>query len=151
MVTPHDDIARWAAEPIAWSAGSASFTPLVISPRGVPVVTDLELAVLSAMAHGQDADIDLAARIGAAASSAAVHLDPDRALPYYDLWLYPMRLSADFEPDARAPPRASARWRRHATASPGPVRSPTPTFTRADSSSRETADEVARQETPAHL
>jgi hypothetical protein len=94
VVTPYEEVARWAAEPVSWSAGGASFTPLVIGPRGVPVITDLEvakadpeLAVLSAMAHGQDADVDLAARIAAAASAAAVHLDPDRALLYYDLVL----------------------------------------------------------------
>lgn len=54
----------------------------MISPQGVPLVTDEqqaaadpELAVLSAMAHGADADHDTAVRIALAAQSGSLGLD----------------------------------------------------------------------------
>ncbi len=72
--------------------GGNRFTPLVISPSGVPAVTDEEaaradpeLAVLSAMAHGQNADTETAVRIAVAAMAASVGLDPDRATLHFDL------------------------------------------------------------------
>jgi len=46
---------------------------------------DPELAVLSAMAHGRDADQDTAVRVGLAAQLASVGLDDDRAKMYLDL------------------------------------------------------------------
>jgi hypothetical protein len=62
VVTPRDAVARWAALPIDLGGGNR-FSPLVLGPAGVPQITDHarakadpELAVLSAMAHGQDAD-----------------------------------------------------------------------------------------------
>ena len=78
---------RWASV-----ASMVSQVPLVLSPSGVPEITDEstaradpELAVLSAMAHGQDADIGKAARIAAAAHAASQALDEDRARLYGDL------------------------------------------------------------------
>jgi hypothetical protein len=60
----------------------------------VPVVTDEEqakadpeLAVLSAMAHGQDADAEQALKIALAAMGASVGLDATRSTLYSDLVL----------------------------------------------------------------
>lgn len=64
----------------------------VLGPSGVPVVTDArvaqqnpELAVLSAMAHGRDANVTRAIDIAAAAQRAASGLDLDRSRIYLDL------------------------------------------------------------------
>jgi hypothetical protein len=58
VVTASAKTARWAAEPISTGPGG-QLLPFVISPDGVPVITDPErakqdpeLAVLSVMAHG---------------------------------------------------------------------------------------------------
>jgi hypothetical protein len=83
-------VERWAANPIELGGGNA-FSPLVIGPSGVPVVTDSaraheepELAVLSAIAHGRGADSTQAAQIAKAAVAASLHLDPDRSVLYFD-------------------------------------------------------------------
>lgn len=93
VVTVDEVVARWAAQPIELGIGSR-LTPLVLRPSGVPAITDLdqacadpELAVLSAMAHGQDADIDQSLQIAMAAQMASVGLDADRSRLYYDLVL----------------------------------------------------------------
>jgi hypothetical protein len=90
VVTPDDDVARWAAAPIALGPGG-SFTPVVVGPRGVPTVTepdaaasDPELAVLSAMAHGRG-DVETAVRVALAAERACAMLQGERALIYSDL------------------------------------------------------------------
>jgi Domain of unknown function (DUF4351) len=87
VVTADDAVARWAARPIDLGGGNR-FVPRVIGPSGVPEVTDEaharadpELAVLSAMAHGQDADSAKSAQI------ASFGLDEDRARLYCDLIL----------------------------------------------------------------
>jgi hypothetical protein len=91
VVTTDEAIARWAARPIELGAGNR-FVPLVLHPSGVPEVTDEaqaqadpELAVLSAMAHGKDADIEKSVRIALAATSAVRGLDPRRSKMYFDL------------------------------------------------------------------
>jgi hypothetical protein len=91
VVTAQESMARWAATPIDLGCGN-SFTPLSIGPSGVPAVTDPvravadpELAVLSAMAHGQGTDSDKAVQIAAAAMTASLGLDPDRSMLYFDL------------------------------------------------------------------
>jgi hypothetical protein len=68
--------------------------PLVLGPSGVPEITDEEqarrdpeLAVLSAMAHGRDADQDKALRIALSAMAASVGLDAARSTLYFDLTL----------------------------------------------------------------
>src|ERR1700742_1961083 len=73
VFTAQDAVVRWASSPIELGGGNL-FTPLVIGPSGVPVVTDArragaepELAVLSAMAHGRSEDFNMAARIAEAA------------------------------------------------------------------------------------
>jgi hypothetical protein len=91
VVTAHEAVARWAAAPIDLGGGNR-FSPLVLGPSGVPQITDQnranadpELAVLSAMAHGQDADSDRALQIAVAAMTASLGLDAERSVLYYDL------------------------------------------------------------------
>jgi hypothetical protein len=93
VVTAHESVARWARAPIDLGFGN-QFVPWVLGPSGVPVVTDAqvarrdpELAVLSAMAHGGDADRETAVQIAAAALSASAGLDARRARLYLDLVL----------------------------------------------------------------
>ena len=90
VVTADDAVAAWAAEPIAIGGGSL-FKPLVIGPRGVPIISNLEqargapeLAVLSAMAHGRG-DVDIAVQIALTVAGATAGLDPDRRALYSDL------------------------------------------------------------------
>lgn len=94
VLTVNEATARWAANPIATGGGN-TFTPLVIRLSSIPAVTDpaqaladLELAVLSVMAHGRDKNVRRAARIVAAAWEATdvtLRLDPKRAEMYFDL------------------------------------------------------------------
>lgn len=91
VVTVDEATARWAAEPIHLG-GDNWFRPLVLRPGDVPEILDEErarshpeLAVLSAMAHGRDADAAKAARIAAAAAEASLGLDEDRSRLYVDL------------------------------------------------------------------
>ena len=83
-------VARWCARPIEIGNG-AVFTPTVLGPDRIPVVTDAEqaralpeLAVLSAMAHGQG-DVNQAVAIGLASMSASEGLEPERGMLYFDL------------------------------------------------------------------
>ncbi len=73
-------------------------TPLVLGPKGVPVVTDPEQArsapeavVLSATAHGQG---EAGEAIGVAFLAAAAGLDEDRRAVYTDLVLSSMNVAA---------------------------------------------------------
>lgn len=91
IVTSSEDTAGKANRIIDLGGGNV-FRPLVLGPSGVPVVTDEalaradpELAVLSAMSHGKDSDIERAARIAAAAQAAVSGLAEDRSNLYYDL------------------------------------------------------------------
>jgi len=91
VVTADDGVAAWAARAIDLGGGNR-FKPLVLGPSGVPVVenrararSDPELAVLSAMAHGCDANSERALRIALAAMAASVGLDANRATLYFDL------------------------------------------------------------------
>lgn len=91
VVTPDDAVARWAARAIHLG-GPNWFTPCVLGPAGVPRLTDEEqaranpeLAVLSAMAHGQEANIESAADIAMAALGGCAALDADRSRLYFDL------------------------------------------------------------------
>jgi len=61
-------------------------------PTNTPAITALqdaqenvELAVLSAIEHGQSPDISLAARIASAAILASAHIDEERSRLYLDL------------------------------------------------------------------
>ncbi len=93
VVTTNESVARWAGKPIELGAGNV-FTPQVLHPSGIPEITDSdqaladpELAVLSSMAHGHDADTDKAVRIAFVAQSASESLDDDRSQLYLDLIL----------------------------------------------------------------
>jgi hypothetical protein len=59
VVAPDAEIAAWAAEKVDLGLGLAHIQPLVLGPATLPVVTDptaaaseIELSILSAMAHG---------------------------------------------------------------------------------------------------
>ena len=91
VVTADDAVARWASRRVEMG-GLHQFTPYVLGPSGVPQVTDEaqarenpELAVLSAMAHGRDANLERAIEIAVAAQSASAGLDADRSKIYCDL------------------------------------------------------------------
>src|SRR5882724_2287337 len=93
VVTADEAVARWASKPIELG-GLNRFTPFVLRPSGVPevadetqAIADPELAVLSAMAHGQDVDTDKALQIALAAQLAIHGLDEGRAKLYFDLVL----------------------------------------------------------------
>lgn len=86
VVAPSDDVATWAVAPIVLGPG-ASLRPLVLGPSSIPSVVELdearrapELAVLSALAHSDDA------RVAFAAMLAALDLPDERALLYSD-WI----------------------------------------------------------------
>lgn len=93
VVTADESVARWAARSTDLGGGNR-FIPLVLRPSGVPEVTeelqaqaDPELAVLSAMAHGQDADTARSVQIALVAQLASEKLDEDRTQLYLDLIL----------------------------------------------------------------
>ena len=91
VVAVDDAVARWAAKPIEMG-GTNRFTPYVLGPSAVPEITDAnqaqddpELAVLSVMAHGRDADSQKSAQIAIAAQIASAGLEEDRSKLYFDL------------------------------------------------------------------
>lgn len=90
VLTPSAAVARWAARPIQVGPGS-TFTPLVVGPQGIPVITDPkqakpspELGVLSAIAHGKG-HAETAAAVALAAVKGAEKLEEERAMLYWDL------------------------------------------------------------------
>ena len=91
VITADDACARWAARRI--ELGGASYiSPIVLGPSGVPEITDEiaaiadpELAVLSAVAHGEDTDVDKVVRIAKAAQQASDRLGKERSKLYGDL------------------------------------------------------------------
>lgn len=91
VVTADDACARWAAKRI-YIGGASYLMPVVLGPSGIPEITDddvavaaPELAVLSAMAHGEDEDTEKAVRIAAAAQRACANLDEEQSKLYRDL------------------------------------------------------------------
>jgi hypothetical protein len=92
-----EEVARWAAEPIATLQAGSPFAPIVLGPSRIPVVTSStaasqfpELAVLSALAHGRELG---AADIARAALGAAARLDDERRTLYTDLILHALSLA----------------------------------------------------------
>ena len=80
VVTPDADTARWAAKTVDLGGGLA-WRAFVIGPEGIPVITDVDvavrephLAVLSVMAHGRDDDVPTAVRVATAAAVGAAGL-----------------------------------------------------------------------------
>jgi hypothetical protein len=93
VIAADESVARWASRRIAMG-GPNYFKPFVIGPSRVPEVIDEvvarenpELAVLSAMAHGDDADVDRAIQIARIAHATSEALDADRSKLYCDLIL----------------------------------------------------------------
>ncbi|WP_161810363.1 DUF4351 domain-containing protein [Steroidobacter agaridevorans] len=91
VVCADSAVARWAAKPIQLGCKNL-FAPKILGPDVVPEILDAvdaemdpELAVLSAMAHGHDADVAKAARIAALAQGVSSGLDDDRSKLYLDL------------------------------------------------------------------
>jgi hypothetical protein len=100
VVAGNDSLARRLAKTVKFGAG-CYFTPLVLGPSGVPKITDEvqagadpELAVLSAMAHGRDADVRTAVRIAHAACAGVATLDEARSALYVDLILHSLGVAA---------------------------------------------------------
>lgn len=93
VITIEETVARWADTTIALGPG-CQCKPWVLGPSNTPAVTELrdakenpELAVLSALEHGQSTDIQRAARIASAAFAASADVDSDRSRLYLDLIL----------------------------------------------------------------
>lgn len=93
VVTPDATLASRLAKPIELGPGRGVVVPLVLGPQGIPVVTDLaeaarrpELAVLSALAHGQT-EVALDVAVAALAATTGVEGDERKAL-YADLVLF---------------------------------------------------------------
>ena len=89
VVAPDPVVAAWCAEPIEIGAPGFVLRPQVLRRADIPVVTDPaeaarqpELAVLSAMAHGET---EQGATIASAVLPAIRGRDDDRARFYYDL------------------------------------------------------------------
>jgi hypothetical protein len=98
VVTPSAKVAAWASRPIALGHPGIALQPIVLGPGAVPVVSDPaeairvpELAVLSAMVHGQG---EAAADIARAASAAMRGLDDERGRLYNDVALTSLRAAA---------------------------------------------------------
>ena len=91
VIAPDPVVAAWCAEPIDLGRGRNILRPLVLGPRQIPTITDLEearrspeLAVLSVAAHGQEPGAE---HIALAAITASRDLDSERALLYPDFVL----------------------------------------------------------------
>ena len=89
VVSPDAGVARWCAQPIDLGHPGFVLRPLVTGPESIPVITDEqaarhdpELAVLSAMAHGQK---DVGETIARVVMSAVVGLEAERMRLYVDL------------------------------------------------------------------
>lgn len=90
VLTSSNSTAEWASKPIEVGPGGR-LVPLVVGPKGMPVVTEPsqaesnpELAVLSVMAHGHG-DQQIAIRIAQAAVQATAALKDDTRVLYFDL------------------------------------------------------------------
>jgi hypothetical protein len=88
VVTATETMARWCREPIELGPGNV-FSPLVLGPASVPVIDDVaaaerdpELAVLSVIAHGNEAHAEV---LGRAALLATLRLSDERQVLYSDL------------------------------------------------------------------
>jgi hypothetical protein len=89
VVAPDAAVARWCAQPIDLGHPGFVLQPLVTGPDAIPVLTDEqtarrdpELAVLSAMAHGQ---AEVGQTIAQTVLAAVEGLEPDRVRLYVDL------------------------------------------------------------------
>jgi hypothetical protein len=84
VVTPYDEVTRWAGAPIELGHPGFCLTPLVVGPRSIPRITEAtarqapELAVLSVLAHPEEA-------VAQAALVSIGSLAEDRARLYFDV------------------------------------------------------------------
>jgi hypothetical protein len=88
VITVTETMARWCREPIELGPGNV-FRALVVGPALVPVIDDVavaerdpELAVLSCIAHGNEAHAEV---LGRAALLATLRLSDERQVLYSDL------------------------------------------------------------------
>lgn len=93
IVAPDHKVAEWARQPISLG-GESRIVPWVLDPAKIPEILRPEqareypeLAVLSAIAHGKDADVTKSAEIALVALDAMAALDTDSATLYSDLIL----------------------------------------------------------------
>ena len=91
VITVKDSVARWAGKAIELGPGTRC-KPWVIGPSNTPAITEIEdakknveLAVLSAIEHGNNTDMRLATRIALAAAAATADIDAERSKLYLDL------------------------------------------------------------------
>ncbi|WP_437304833.1 hypothetical protein [Sorangium sp. So ce388] len=98
VVTTKRAMVRWCSRPIDTGHPGWTLKPLVLGPQGVPVVAGAEqaraapeVAVLSAMAHGQS---KAGEGIGTAFLEALPALDAERRALYWDLVLSSMNEAA---------------------------------------------------------
>jgi len=91
IVTPSEEVARWAAQPIELGPGGR-IQVLVLGPKEVPEVRDAELsrrepglAVLSAVAHARGKNAVKSAEIALAVLYGCLGLDAERATFYADI------------------------------------------------------------------
>jgi hypothetical protein len=82
-------VAAWALATVVDTGPNAGFRPIVLGPNAIPWITDIEvamrapeLAVLSALAHGNEPG---GVEVALAATVALARLDPMTAKAYYDL------------------------------------------------------------------
>src|SRR5208283_2690950 len=90
VVAPSAEVEAWARQPITLGPGGSVFKALVVGAGAVPRVTDEaaaraepELAVLSAVVHGDEGEVGLA--IALAALEAAAPLAEPKAKLYFDV------------------------------------------------------------------
>lgn len=91
VLAADEAVARWARRTVDLG-GDNCFRPWVLSPSNVPEITDEaaaradpEFAVLSAVAHGRDSDVEKVARIALVTQAALTELDAERLTLYSDI------------------------------------------------------------------
>jgi hypothetical protein len=89
VVAPDAEVAAWAAQPIDLGLGFGTLQPVVLGPASVPEVTDpavaerdIELAILSAVAHGNGPN---GLAVVQAALVALARLDREHAAVYFQI------------------------------------------------------------------
>jgi Domain of unknown function (DUF4351) len=94
VITIDEKVTRWAQRPIELGPGTRCH-PLVVGPSNTPTVTEphealenIELAVLSTIAHAQSTDIALATCSALAALVANAGIDDERFRLYFDFVIY---------------------------------------------------------------
>ena len=100
VITTQNAVAHWAGRSIELGPGTRC-KPWVVGPSNAPAITELkharenvELAVLSAIEHGQNTDIPLVARIASTAILASADIDAERSRLYLDLILISLSQNA---------------------------------------------------------